>query len=45
MQLIRAVVRDQGATTVVATHDPLLIRHADRVIELSDGALVPGDQS
>ena len=39
MQLIRAVVRDQGVTAVVATHDPLLIRHADRVIELSDGVL------
>jgi putative ABC transport system ATP-binding protein len=40
MQLIRAVVRDQGVTAVVATHDPLLVRHADRVIELRDGALV-----
>jgi putative ABC transport system ATP-binding protein len=39
MQLIRAIVRDQGVTAVVATHDPLLMRHADRVIELSDGAL------
>jgi putative ABC transport system ATP-binding protein len=39
MQLIRAVVRDQGVTAIVATHDPLLIRHADRVIALSDGAL------
>jgi putative ABC transport system ATP-binding protein len=39
MQLIRAVVRDQGVTAVVATHDPLLIRHADRVIELSDGTV------
>lgn len=39
MQLIRAVVRDQGVTAVVATHDPLLVRHADRVIELHDGAV------
>ena len=45
MQLIRAVVRDQGVTAVVATHDPLLIKHADRVIELRDGALVPADRS
>jgi putative ABC transport system ATP-binding protein len=43
MQLIHAVVRDQGVTAVVATHDPMLIRHADRVIELSDGALATGD--
>ncbi|GAA4609328.1 ABC transporter ATP-binding protein [Actinoallomurus liliacearum] len=39
MQLIRAVVRDQGVTAVVATHDPLLVRQADRVIELRDGAV------
>ena len=43
MQLIRAVVRDQGVTAIVATHDPLLIHHADRVIELGDGALVSDD--
>jgi putative ABC transport system ATP-binding protein len=43
MQLIRAVVRDQGVTAIVATHDPLLIRHADRVIELGDGALISDD--
>jgi putative ABC transport system ATP-binding protein len=42
MQLIRAVVRDQGVTAIVATHDPLLVRHADRAIELSDGTL-PAD--
>jgi putative ABC transport system ATP-binding protein len=40
MQLLRAVVRDQGVTAVVATHDPLLMRHADRTVELSDGALI-----
>jgi putative ABC transport system ATP-binding protein len=45
MQLIRAVVRDQGVTAVVATHDPLVIRHADRVIELSDGEPASGDHS
>jgi putative ABC transport system ATP-binding protein len=43
MQLIRAVVRDQGVTAVVATHDPLLVRHADHVIELSDGAVTSDD--
>jgi putative ABC transport system ATP-binding protein len=42
MPLIRAVVRDQGVTAVVATHDPLIMRHADRVIELSDGELASG---
>jgi putative ABC transport system ATP-binding protein len=43
MQLIRAVVRDQGVTAIVATHDPLLVRHADHVIELSDGAVTSDD--
>jgi putative ABC transport system ATP-binding protein len=44
MQLIRAVVRDQEVTAVVATHDPLLIRHADRVIELSDGTVTADER-
>jgi putative ABC transport system ATP-binding protein len=37
MERIRALVREQGVTAVVATHDPVLISLADRVIELSDG--------
>ncbi|MDN3352078.1 ABC transporter ATP-binding protein [Actinomadura sp. DC4] len=45
MQLIHAVVRDQGVTALVATHDPLLIHHADRVIELSDGELIRTDEA
>jgi putative ABC transport system ATP-binding protein len=45
MQLIQAVVRGQGVTAVVATHDPLLIGHADRVIELSDGVLSSDERS
>ncbi|HEY7489258.1 MAG TPA: ABC transporter ATP-binding protein [Streptosporangiaceae bacterium] len=39
MRLIRAVVRSQGVTALVATHDPGLLKHADRVLELHDGAL------
>jgi putative ABC transport system ATP-binding protein len=39
MQLIRAVVRSEGVTALVATHDPELISLADRVLELHDGAL------
>lgn len=45
MQLIQAVVREQGVTAVVATHDPLLIKHADRVIELSDGTVTSDQHS
>jgi putative ABC transport system ATP-binding protein len=40
MRLIKAVVRDQEVTALVATHDPVLIGHADRVLELHDGALI-----
>ncbi|GII78316.1 hypothetical protein Sru01_32980 [Sphaerisporangium rufum] len=41
MQLLRAVVRSEGVTALVATHDPNLITLADRVLELHDGAFVP----
>jgi putative ABC transport system ATP-binding protein len=37
MTLIRALVRSEGVTALVATHDPVLIDIADRVITLSDG--------
>jgi putative ABC transport system ATP-binding protein len=40
MRLIGAVVRDQQVTALVATHDPVLLGYADRVLELHDGALV-----
>jgi putative ABC transport system ATP-binding protein len=40
MNLIRSVVRSEGATAVVATHDPALIDLADRVIDLLDGKIV-----
>jgi putative ABC transport system ATP-binding protein len=39
MTLIRALVRSEGVTAIVATHDPVLIDLADRVIELSDGQI------
>ena len=40
MLLIRNVVRAEGVTAVVATHDPVMLEVADRVIELLDGGLV-----
>ncbi|OKK17386.1 ABC transporter [Streptomyces sp. CB00455] len=42
MQLLRAVVRAEGVTALVATHDPALIELADRVVELRDGRIVDG---
>jgi putative ABC transport system ATP-binding protein len=40
MTLIRALVRSEGVTAIDATHDPILMELADRVLELSDGEIV-----
>jgi len=42
MALLHDVVREEGVTAVVATHDPLMLESADRVVELRDGRLVEG---
>ena len=39
MGLLRTVVRAEGVTAVVATHDPALLDLADRVVEIHDGML------
>jgi putative ABC transport system ATP-binding protein len=41
MILIRAIVRSEGVTAVVATHDPMMLDVADRVLVLHDGRLGP----
>ena len=40
MRLIRSIVHSGGITAIVATHDPVLIGLADRVLTLRDGVLV-----
>ncbi|MCF2129115.1 ABC transporter ATP-binding protein [Strepomyces sp. STD 3.1] len=40
MELLRAVVRSEGVTALVATHDTTLLDLADRVLELRDGEIV-----
>ena len=40
MGLLRHLVDHRGIAAVVATHDPLLMGSADRVVELRDGALL-----
>jgi putative ABC transport system ATP-binding protein len=42
MSLLRAIVRSEGLTAVIATHDPMLVDLADRTIELRDGRVVDG---
>ncbi|MFL5640912.1 MAG: ABC transporter ATP-binding protein [Chloroflexota bacterium] len=40
MTLLRTVVRRENVTALIATHDPMLIDLADRVVELRDGRIV-----
>jgi putative ABC transport system ATP-binding protein len=42
MMLLRDVVRIEGVTAVVATHDPVMLDVADRIVELRDGELFEG---
>ena len=39
MELLRGLVHERGMTAVVATHDPILVSLADRVVDLHDGRL------
>ena len=39
MRLLRAVVRSEGVTALVATHDPVLIDLADEVLQLQGGKI------
>ncbi|MFE1794357.1 ATP-binding cassette domain-containing protein, partial [Streptomyces sp. NPDC059525] len=40
MELLRAGVRSESVTILVATDDPNLIELADRVVELRDGHII-----
>ncbi len=42
MELLLSVVRSEGITALVATHDEALIDLADKVIVLEDGSVVTG---
>jgi putative ABC transport system ATP-binding protein len=39
MRLLRVVVRSEGVTALVATHDPALVELADVVLQLQDGKI------
>ena len=39
MLLLRDVVRTEGLTAIVATHDPVMLDVADRIVELRDGEM------
>lgn len=38
--LLREVALEHGSTVIAVTHDPRLARHADRIVELCDGAVI-----
>jgi putative ABC transport system ATP-binding protein len=40
MRLLRTVVRSEGITALVATHDQALVDLADDVLQLEDGVLI-----
>jgi putative ABC transport system ATP-binding protein len=44
MRLIRSVVRSEGVTALLATHDPTLMDIADSILHLTDGAIVRESQ-
>jgi len=41
MSLIARLVHEQGVGAIVSTHDPKLAAHADRILEIRDGKLLP----
>jgi putative ABC transport system ATP-binding protein len=41
MRLLQEVVRSEGVTTLVATHDPAILDMADSVLNLVDGKISP----
>jgi putative ABC transport system ATP-binding protein len=38
--LLRRIAHSHGATVLTVTHDPRLMRHADRIVEMRDGDIV-----
>jgi len=40
MALLRGIVEAEGVTVLVATHDPVMVALADRVLRIADGSLV-----
>jgi len=43
LRVLLSLTRSRGTTLLVVTHDPSLARSADRVLELREGKLVPGE--
>ena len=44
VELMRRLNQEQGITFVFSTHDPMVLRHADRVVRLIDGRIVSDER-
>ena len=49
IDLLKRTAHEHGATVLAVTHDPRLLPHADRVLQLEDGVITkdfrPADQT
>nr|WP_285598063.1 ABC transporter ATP-binding protein [Kineosporia sp. NBRC 101731] len=45
MALLRGVVESEGVTALVSTHDPVMMRLADRIVRISDGRVAHGEDA
>jgi putative ABC transport system ATP-binding protein len=43
MEILTKLNKERGVTLILVTHDPLIARHAERIINLKDGMIVKGD--
>lgn len=40
VDILHRIARQQGATVLCVTHDPRLLKHADRILQLEDGRII-----
>ena len=45
MALLRGIVEAEGVTVLVATHDPVMVALADRVLRIANGAVTDGPRA
>lgn len=45
VDILHRIAREQGATVLCVTHDPRLLKHADRILTLEDGRIIGDSRS
>jgi putative ABC transport system ATP-binding protein len=43
MEILVKLNKERGVTLILVTHDPIIAKHAERIINLKDGMIVKGD--